>query len=77
MKSNYNAMKSRPMLESFVAHCQAHPEERFWQALRNWSGWGFIFVSNETSYSAEFSVATRAKLIDTFYWEDKQKPDGG
>jgi hypothetical protein len=31
-------------LESFVAYCKARPSERFWQALRNWSGFPFIFA---------------------------------
>lgn len=25
-------------VKSFLAYCVEHPEERFWQALRNWSG---------------------------------------
>lgn len=24
-------------LESFVKYCEENPEQRFWQALRNWS----------------------------------------
>jgi hypothetical protein len=37
-------IKSRNMgvLLDFVAYCKAHPELRFWQALRNWSGHSFI-----------------------------------
>lgn len=30
-------MKSKKQLDSFVEYCTAHPEERFWQALRNWT----------------------------------------
>ena len=32
-------------LASLVAYCQAHPDELFWQALRNWSGpWKILSV---------------------------------
>lgn len=32
-------------LASFVAYCESHPDERFWQALRNWSGhWAILAV---------------------------------
>lgn len=47
--------KNKKILESFVAHCEAHPEQRFWQALRNWSGVAFI----------------HADAVDTFYWRGK------
>ncbi len=29
-------------LKSFTRYCHFHPEQRFWQALRNWSKWQFI-----------------------------------
>ena len=31
------------VLASFAEYCKEHPDERFWQALRNWSGYPFIF----------------------------------
>jgi len=30
-------MPSPTTLSSFVSYCEAHPEQRFWQALRNWA----------------------------------------
>lgn len=42
-------------LADFIKYCEEHQYERFWQALRNWSGHGFIFADKE----------------DTFYWEGK------
>lgn len=30
--------KKNEKLESLVQYMKDHPEERFWQALRNWSG---------------------------------------
>ena len=55
--------KNKKLLDSFVAYCQQHPEERFWQALRNWSGHNFIFVSQFLKIGVQ----------DTFYWEGKDK----
>lgn len=61
-------MKSEKLLESFTAHCKSYPEERFWQALRNWSGHNFILASE--------SPAKHAREQDTFYWEGKTKNEG-
>lgn len=53
-------MESRDLLEDFTAHCEANPTERFWQALRNWSGFGFVLVSN--------SPDAKRHAQDTFSW---------
>jgi hypothetical protein len=55
--------KNDERLESFVKYCTEHPEERFWQALRNWAqiecgGGNYIMTGNELD-----------KLVDTFYWD--------
>ena len=57
--------KNRQLLTSFILYCNNHPEERFWQALRNWSGFNFVYVSNDDHLEAE--------PTDTFYFEGKQK----
>lgn len=54
--------RNRRVLASFVAYCKAHPEERFWQALRNWAGVGFVFVSDTLAEGVR----------DTFYREGKE-----
>ena len=41
-----NKMKTEKVLNSFIKYCKKHPEERFWQALRNWSKFGFILGCN-------------------------------
>ena len=51
-------------LESFTLYCQENTQERFWQALRNWSNVGFVGVSND-----------REHWQDTFYLEAGQSPD--
>jgi hypothetical protein len=34
----FKNLRSGECLRSFVDYCIKHPEERFWQALRNWCG---------------------------------------
>ena len=54
-------MKSKKLLLDFINFCIQYPELRFWQALRNWSGFNFINASYEKCEQCE----------DTFYWETK------
>ena len=61
-------MKSKKLLDEFVAYCEAHPHERFWQALRNWCGWQFVLVTQKVDGRDEI------KTVDTFYWEENKKP---
>jgi len=56
--------KNKTLLRSFVTYCNSHPDERFWQALRNWSGHQFIYTNDELCDSC----------TDTFYWTKKTKP---
>jgi len=55
------------MLDSLIEYCQAHPDQRFWQALRNWSGWQHVLVSNDSDFVV--SQTTVGKVHDTFNWE--------
>lgn len=59
--------KNEQLLASFVRYCKENPELRFWQALRNWSGFGFIWVSDNTPEQPDFT------MIDTFHFEGKMK----
>lgn len=54
-------MESRDLLDDFADYCRDHPTERFWQALRNWSGYGFILATN--------SPDAKSFANDTFYWQ--------
>lgn len=56
--------KNEKLLKSFTEYCNKNPELRFWQALRNWCGWNFIYVTRNIIDDGE----------DTFYWEDNKKP---
>lgn len=54
--------KNSQLLQDFVIYCDEHPDERFWQALRNWAEVPRILVGLRDG-STE----------DTFYFEGKQK----
>lgn len=54
-------MKSADLLADFIDYCHDHPSERFWQALRNWSGQAFILAGN--------SPDAKRWANDTFYWD--------
>lgn len=53
------------LLESFIKYCQENPEQRFWQALRNWSGHSFVLVSEESNHG------DIEDIVDTFYFEGR------
>jgi len=55
-------MKSAKLLGEFTGYCLAHPEERFWQALRNWTGMARILADEKSGPRG---------VLDTFYWEDR------
>lgn len=53
-------------IAAFAAYCRDHPSERFWQALRNWSGHNFILAASNRE--------DRSTYRDTFYWRTKEAP---
>jgi len=55
--------KNKKQLDSFVAYCKLHPEERIWQALRNWAKVNFVYVQRSGERKSI------EDLHDTFYWE--------
>lgn len=52
--------KNKKVLEEFVAYCNSHPEQRFWQALRNFMQVATINI-----------VDIDGEASDTYYFEDK------
>ncbi len=61
MKKTPNETRNSELLRDFVEYCASHPSQRFWQALRNWSGAeGILFCDGLGD-------------VDTFYWEGKDK----
>jgi len=70
--------KNRFLLRDFTDYCIKHPEERFWQALRNWIGVSALFVGHiELERPVDqmgrkcIGNLTRVVDADTFYWEGK------
>lgn len=59
-------VRSKDTKDEFVKYLQEHPEYRFWQAVRNFSGYPFVLVSNDLPHKGE---------EDTFYWEGRSKPE--
>lgn len=62
--------KNKELLDSFVAFCNEHPEYRFWQALRNWCGWPFVYVSDSLIKTVS---GDQTRVRDTFYWENNRE----
>jgi len=56
-------MKSKKLLDEFTKYAEEHPEERFWQVLRNFSGYPFIYAGTDKPDKLP------EWLTDTFYWE--------
>jgi len=52
------------LVSDFIEYVSKNPEQRFWQAIRNWSEHAFVYVSEEL-------VADNEELKDTFYMEGK------
>jgi hypothetical protein len=64
------ASKNGLLLQDFALYCLDHPEERFWQALRNWSRINFIIAADSIAWNCgEPEGWTNER--DTFYWEGK------
>lgn len=60
-------IRSREALSSFIQYCVTHPHERFWQALRNWSGYHYIIARTVTGYDVWDDETV--KDTDTYNWE--------
>ena len=60
----FKNLRSGECLREFVDYCLKHPNERFWQALRNWTKYNFVLLAN---------VPPEGNYDDTFYWEGKNE----
>ena len=61
--------RNSSVLADFTAYCTTHPDERFWQAPRNWANVNFIFVARQRPMDED--IDNEAELYDTFYREGK------
>lgn len=55
--------KNDRQLASFMNYCYRHPEQRFWQALRNWAEVQAVLAQPRFA----------GRIIDTFYLEDNRR----
>jgi hypothetical protein len=67
----YESLRSRKELSSFILYCQNHPEERFWQALLNWSQYSTIYASSD-SWALERHNINVTGIYDTFSFEGRR-----
>lgn len=70
---NETTTKNKKLLKSFVDYCTAHPELRFWQALRAWSGAEAILYRQVTPKKEAGVGVFDLECRDTFYWNSKNK----
>jgi hypothetical protein len=61
---------NKKLLKDFTKYCFKHPEERFWQALRNWSECNQIL---RVSLWSSGERNTIPNYEDTFYFEERDK----
>ena len=54
-------IRSEKTKQDFIKYPEEHPDERFWQAVRNFAGVGFVFVGEDIDGE---------DASDTFYWEE-------
>lgn len=73
--------KNEKMLASFTEYCNKYPEQRFWQALRNWTqqnldhNCGFIYMAPGNAFTMMMEGLDKEvvdSLKDTFYIEDDE-----
>lgn len=59
--------KNKKLLKSFTKYCEKYPDQRFWQALKNWAGVSFILFATGLDMSKGDFVQVR----DTYNLEDR------
>ena len=69
--------RNTAVLADFVRYCQEHPHERFWQALRNWSGYRFILAVGKPDEGAVMHEGAEIRIgnYDTFSFEGRRHDD--
>lgn len=66
--TGWHGSKNSKVLAEFMKYCYDHPEMRFWQALRNWSGSFYILAAKEIVSGHD---KVRVGTYDTYYEEGK------
>lgn len=63
-------IKDKVILDDFIKYYEAHPEFRFFQAIRNWLGVNFLLTSthyNQEMFNKEWLEKNKVETEDTFY----------
>lgn len=66
--------KNRGLLNCFIKYCELNPEQRFWQALKNWSKWNYILKSTHyesAMFNHKYLSDNDVETQDTFYEETR------
>ena len=59
-------------LAEFVAYCEKHPDQRFWQALTNWSGASHVYLLPSGAWSVYMGeVIDNAGMVNPYQWEGR------
>jgi hypothetical protein len=63
-------IKDQKLKMSFIDYLEKHPEQRFWQAVRNWAKVHFVLTSTHFDpdmLNQKFMKDKDAEIKDTFY----------
>lgn len=63
-------MTTPELAQKFLTYCEAHPDQRFMQALKNWLKVGYLEV-NEDPLIDETGAALRTRGADTYEWSNE------
>lgn len=63
-------IRSAKTKAEFIKFLEEHPEQRFWQAVRNFSGYPFVLVSTEPPFNFPGDWKGQELPKDSFYWEE-------
>lgn len=67
-----SSIRNEEIKKAFIAYMEEHPDERFWQSIRNFSQADFVLVA-EYPTKVEDSFELWVKPRDTFHWETLQR----
>jgi hypothetical protein len=62
-----NLSNNEKTLQDFTEFCRHHKELRFWQCLRDWSDYAFIYGSNIPIGEIDIPIEPDNFITDTYY----------
>ena len=68
--------ENKELLNSFVEYCHAHPEEKFWEALKGWCDNDYVLVGNLSSRKGMKNPVVidgmKVYLQDTYFFNGRE-----